>query len=95
MIHPWHGSGGGDNAWCGRDDQSLLSVRFKRQLMEQMQYNLLVRWFVGFGIDNPVWGEGAWKSVRWTDFSPERQSPRPKADRGLLPFHRKDRTIKP
>ena len=26
--------------------------------MEQMQYNLLFRWFVGLGIDDPVWGEG-------------------------------------
>lgn len=23
--------------------------------MEQMQYNLLFRWFVGLGIDDPVW----------------------------------------
>lgn len=26
--------------------------------MEQMDYNLTFRWFVGFGIDVPVWGEG-------------------------------------
>ena len=26
--------------------------------MEQMQYNLLFRWFVGLGIDDAVWGEG-------------------------------------
>ncbi len=35
--------------------QILFSVRSERQLMEQMQYNLLVRWFVGLGIDDPVW----------------------------------------
>ena len=35
--------------------QILLSVRSERQLMEQMQYNLLFRWFVGLGIDDPVW----------------------------------------
>jgi transposase len=35
--------------------QILFSVRSKRQLMEQMQYNLLFRWFVGLGIDDPVW----------------------------------------
>jgi hypothetical protein len=23
--------------------------------MEQMQYNLLFRWFVGLGVDDPVW----------------------------------------
>ena len=35
--------------------QLLFSVRSERQLMEQMQYNLLFRWFVGLGIDDPVW----------------------------------------
>jgi transposase len=33
----------------------LLSARSERQLMEQMQYNFLFRWFVGLGIDAPVW----------------------------------------
>jgi transposase len=35
--------------------QILFTVRSERQLMEQMQYNLLFRWFVGLGIDDPVW----------------------------------------
>ena len=35
--------------------QILFSIRSERQLMEQMDYNLLFRWFVGVGIDNPVW----------------------------------------
>ena len=35
--------------------QILFSVRSQRQLMEQMQYNLLFRWFVGLGIDEQVW----------------------------------------
>lgn len=35
--------------------QILFSVRSERQLMEQMQYNLLFRWFVGLGIDDAVW----------------------------------------
>lgn len=35
--------------------QILFSVRSERQLMEQMQYKLLFRWFVGLGIDDPVW----------------------------------------
>jgi hypothetical protein len=34
--------------------QILFSVRSGRQLMEQMQYNLLFRWFVGLGIGDPV-----------------------------------------
>ena len=35
--------------------QILFSIRSERQLMEQMQYNLLFRWFVGLGIDDAVW----------------------------------------
>jgi transposase len=35
--------------------QILFSIRSERRLMEQMQCNLLFRWFVGLGIDDPVW----------------------------------------
>ena len=35
--------------------QILFSVRSERQLMEQLEYNLLYRWFVGLGMDDPVW----------------------------------------
>jgi transposase len=38
--------------------QILFSIRFEWPLMEQMQYNRLFRWFIGRGIDDPVWGEG-------------------------------------
>jgi transposase len=35
--------------------QILFSIRSERQLMEQLDYNLLFRWFVGLAIDEPVW----------------------------------------
>jgi transposase len=35
--------------------QMLYSVRSERMLMEQMEYNLLFRWFVGMSMDEPVW----------------------------------------
>ncbi|HUM06520.1 MAG TPA: IS5 family transposase [Terriglobales bacterium] len=35
--------------------QVLYSIRSERMLMEQMEYNLLFRWFVGLNIDDPVW----------------------------------------
>ena len=35
--------------------QALYSVRSERQLMEQIDYNLLFRWFVGLGIDDAAW----------------------------------------
>src|SRR5512147_819253 len=34
--------------------QLLYSVRSERQLMEQLDYNLLFRWFVGLSMDDPV-----------------------------------------
>jgi transposase len=35
--------------------QVLYSVRSERMLMEQLQYNLLFRWFVGMDMDEEVW----------------------------------------
>ena len=35
--------------------QVLYTVRSERMLMEQLQYNLLFRWFVGMNMDEPVW----------------------------------------
>jgi transposase len=35
--------------------QLLYSVRSERMLMEQLEYNLLFRWFVGLSADEPVW----------------------------------------
>ena len=35
--------------------QVLYTVRSERMLMEQLNYNLLFRWFVGMNIDDPVW----------------------------------------
>jgi len=35
--------------------QAFYSVRSERQLMEQLDYNLLFRWFVGLGMDAPIW----------------------------------------
>jgi len=35
--------------------QAFFSVRSERQLMEQLDFNLLFRWFVGLGIDDKVW----------------------------------------
>lgn len=35
--------------------QALYTIRSERQLMEQLDYNLLFRWFVGLTMDDPVW----------------------------------------
>ncbi len=35
--------------------QAFYSVRSERQLMEQLDYNLLFRWFVGLAMDAPIW----------------------------------------
>src|SRR6201994_3209124 len=35
--------------------QTFYTIRSERQLMEQLDYNLLYRWFVGLGVDEAVW----------------------------------------
>jgi transposase len=35
--------------------QVFYGIRSERQLMEQLNYNLLYRWFVGLSPDDPVW----------------------------------------
>jgi transposase len=35
--------------------QVLYTIRSERQLMEQLEYNLLFRWFVGLGMDDAIW----------------------------------------
>jgi transposase len=35
--------------------QVLYTVRSERLLMEQLDYNLLFRWFVGLNLDDPIW----------------------------------------
>src|SRR3954447_14629568 len=35
--------------------QAFFTLRSERQLMEQLSYNILFRWFVGLSIETPVW----------------------------------------
>ena len=35
--------------------QAIYTIRSERQLMEQLDYNILFRWFVGLGMDDAVW----------------------------------------
>lgn len=44
--------------------QILYSVRSERLLMEQLNYNLLFRWFVGLGMDDPVWDASTFSKNR-------------------------------
>jgi transposase len=44
--------------------QIFYSVRSERMLMEQMQYNLLFRWFVGLELDEPVWNHAVFSKNR-------------------------------
>jgi transposase len=44
--------------------QAFYSVRSERLLIEQLDYNLLFRWFVGLGIDDPVWHPTAFTTTR-------------------------------
>jgi transposase len=44
--------------------QVFYSVRSERQLCEQLQYNLLFRWFVGLAIDDAVWDHSVFSKNR-------------------------------
>jgi transposase len=44
--------------------QTFYSIRSERQLMEQLDYNLLYRWFVGLGIDDAVWDHSVYSKNR-------------------------------
>ena len=44
--------------------QAFFTVRSERQLMEQIDYNLLFRWFVGLSIDDAVWDASTFSKNR-------------------------------
>ena len=44
--------------------QAFFTVRSERQLMEQIDYNLLFRWFVGLSIDDGVWDASTFSKNR-------------------------------
>src|SRR3954462_11375013 len=44
--------------------QVFYSVRSERLLMEQLNYNLLFRWFVGLSMDAPVWDATVFSKIR-------------------------------
>ena len=44
--------------------QAFYSVRSERQLMERLELDLLFRWFVGLGMDDPVWDHSTFSKNR-------------------------------
>ncbi len=44
--------------------QVIYSIRSERQLMEQLDYNLMFRWFVGLSVDEPVWNPSTFSKNR-------------------------------
>ena len=44
--------------------QILYSVRSERLLVEQIDYNLLFRWFLGLSMDDPVWDHSTFTKNR-------------------------------
>ena len=44
--------------------QAFFSIRSERLLMEQLDYNLLYRWFVGLGVDDAVWNHSVFSKNR-------------------------------
>jgi len=44
--------------------QAFYSVRSERQLMERLEFDLLFRWFVGIGADEPAWDHSVFSKNR-------------------------------
>jgi transposase len=44
--------------------QAFYSVRSERQLMERLEFDLLFRWFVGIGVDEPAWDHSVFSKNR-------------------------------
>ena len=44
--------------------QAIYGLRSERLLLEQLDYNLLCRWFVGLGADDPVWHHSSFSKNR-------------------------------
>lgn len=44
--------------------QILYSIRSERMLVEQLDYNLLFRWFVGLSMDDPIWNHSTFSKNR-------------------------------
>ncbi len=44
--------------------QAFYGVRSERQLMERLDFDLLFRWFVGLGVDDPVWDASTFSKNR-------------------------------
>lgn len=44
--------------------QIFFSVRSEPMLLEQLRYNLLFRWFVGLGMDDPIWNVSTFSKNR-------------------------------
>lgn len=44
--------------------QAFYGLRSERQLMERMEFDLLFRWFVGLGVDDPAWDHSSFSKNR-------------------------------
>jgi len=44
--------------------QAFYGIRSERQLMERLEFDLLFRWFVGLGVDDPVWDHSTFSKNR-------------------------------
>lgn len=44
--------------------QAFYGVRSERQLMDRLEFDLLFRWFVGLGVDDPIWDHSVFSKNR-------------------------------
>jgi transposase len=44
--------------------QAFYTIRSERQLMDRLEFDLLLRWFVGLGVDDPAWDHSVFSKNR-------------------------------
>lgn len=74
--------------------QVFYGIRSERQLMEQLDYNLLYRWFVGLSPDDPVWDPTTFTKNRERLQNGEHQTSKLASNSTAPPQQRPDRIRK-
>src|SRR5712692_4325543 len=85
--------------------QVLYTIRSERQLIEHLDFNILFRWFVGLGLDDPVWDattftknrdrllQGEWAGIKSFKRKEVKDQEPPDGPRNpTVNFHKEERT---
>lgn len=63
-VEEWVGRGPDRRARCAMQLQAFCTIRSKRQLMEWLGFDLLIRWVAGLSADKPAWNHSTFSKTR-------------------------------